>query len=77
MIFMQLALGILVSGSSTDRNRTFDKDEFYSGGLETIFVIAIVIFSFGLAELIGGNSYLSVYLLGILLGNSRIRNKIY
>lgn len=51
------------------------KTNFIPEGLETIFVIAIVIVSFGLAELIGGNSYLSVYLLGILLGNSRIRNK--
>ena len=76
MIFMQLALGILVGVVVALIGITLlTKTNFIPEGLETIFVIAIVIFSFGLAELIGGNSYLSVYLLGILLGNSRIRNK--
>lgn len=76
MIFMQLALGILVGVVVALIGIVLlTKTNFIPEGLETIFVIAIVIFSFGLAELIGGNSYLSVYLLGILLGNSRIRNK--
>lgn len=76
MIFMQLALGILVGVVvALIGIALLTKTNFIPEGLETIFVIAIVIFSFGLAELIGGNSYLSVYLLGILLGNSRIRNK--
>ncbi len=76
MIFMQLALGILVGVVIALIGIVLlTKTNFIPEGLETIFVIAIVIFSFGLAELIGGNSYLSVYLLGILLGNSRIRNK--
>ena len=76
MIFMQLALGILVGVVVALIGIVLlTKTNFIPEGLETIFVIAIVIVSFGLAELIGGNSYLSVYLLGILLGNSRIRNK--
>ena len=63
------------SGSSTDRNRTFDKDEFYSGGIRDDLCHCDrdrLLWS-GRAD--RGNSYLSVYLLGILLGNSRIRNK--
>ena len=68
MIFMQLALGILVGVVIALIGIVLlTKTNFIPEGLETIFVIAIVIFSFGLAELIGGNSYLSVYLLGILL----------
>ncbi len=38
-------------------------------------MIALVAFSFGIADKIGGNTYLSVYLLGIILGNSPVRHK--
>lgn len=76
MIFSQIVFGILV-GILTAVLGIFlmTKVRFVPEGQETIFVIAIVIFAFGFAELIGGNSYLSVYLLGILLGNSPVRHK--
>lgn len=45
-------------------------------GLETLFVIAVVLISYALPASIGGNGYLSVYLTGILLGNHSIRNKV-
>lgn len=48
---------------------------FVTEGLDTIFVIALVMFSYALPELIGGNGFLSVYLMGIILGNSEIENK--
>ncbi|MGN0290945.1 MAG: potassium/proton antiporter, partial [Lachnospiraceae bacterium] len=76
MVFSQIVFGILV-GILTAVLGIFlmTKVRFVPEGQETIFVIAIVIFAFGFAELIGGNSYLSVYLLGILLGNSPVRHK--
>ena len=40
-----------------------------------ILVIALVMIAFGLSEAIGGNAFLTVYLMGILLGNSNIRGK--
>lgn len=48
---------------------------FVTEGLDTIFVIALVMISYALPEMIGGNGFLSVYLMGILLGNSEIENK--
>ena len=76
MIFMQLALGILVGVVVALIGIVLlTKTNFIPEGLETIFVIAIVIFSLWSGRADRGNSYLSVYLLGILLGNSRIRNK--
>lgn len=39
---------------------------------KTIFVFAVAIISYALASVINGNGYLSVYLCGILIGNSRI-----
>ncbi len=44
-------------------------------GLDTIFVIALVLTSYALPVMIGGNGFLSVYITGIILGNSRIKNK--
>lgn len=44
--------------------------------LDSIFVIAIALMSFALSVMIDGNGYLSVYITGILLGNSSIGNKI-
>lgn len=44
-------------------------------GLDTIFMISVVLLCFGLAEVLDGNQYLSVYLMGIIVGNSKIKNK--
>lgn len=52
-----------------------NKVSFVTEGLDTIFVIALVMISYALPEIIGGNGFLSVYLMGILLGNSEIENK--
>jgi len=41
----------------------------------TVFVFGVSILTYSLSTLIGGNGYLSVYLCGILMGNSNIPNK--
>lgn len=51
------------------------KTQLVSTGLDAIFMIAVVLLCYGLSGLIGGNQYLSVYFMGIILGNSKIRNK--
>lgn len=38
----------------------------------TIFIVAVALFSYGIPLAIGGNGFLSVYIVGILLGNSDI-----
>ncbi len=48
---------------------------FENGGLESIFVVAIALVSFSLPAVLGGNGYLSVYITGIILGNSKIHHK--
>ncbi len=52
------------------------KDDLITLGMDTVFVIALVLLSYALPSVLGGNGYLSVYLTGILLGNSNINNKI-
>lgn len=52
------------------------KTKLVADGLDTIFMIGAVLGCFGISQIIGGNAFLSVYLMGILVGNSRIRNKV-
>ena len=44
-------------------------------GFDTIFVFGVAVLSYAGAGLIGGNGYLSAYITGIIMGNSRIRDK--
>lgn len=54
----------------------FKKTNLLTEGTDTIFMVAIALASFSIPDLLGGNGYLSVYITGIILGNSEIRNKI-
>lgn len=38
----------------------------------TIFIVAVALFGYGIPQAIGGNGFLSVYIVGILLGNSEL-----
>ena len=40
-----------------------------------VLVIAVALLSYSLPNVVGGNGYLSVYITGIILGNSDIRGK--
>ena len=76
MIFTQIVFGILIGilvalAGVVILTRT----NIIPDGLDTIFMIGLVLFAFGLSEVTGGNEFLSVYLLGIIIGNSRIKNK--
>lgn len=52
------------------RHSNFEIEVFY-----VIFVIAIAILSYAICEYLGGNGYLSVYISGIVIGNSKIPHK--
>lgn len=77
MIFSQIIYGILIGVIiAIAAIWVLQKLKFNTDGLETIFIIAIAILSYALPSYIGGNGYLSVYLTGIIIGNSKIKNKI-
>lgn len=44
-------------------------------GFEAAFMIAVVILSYAAPQALGGNGYLSAYIVGIILGNQTIRHK--
>ena len=76
MLIKQIVFGLLVGTILAKvavyaiRNANFEIKGFY-----TIFVIAIAILSYALSEWLGGNGYLSVYMAGIIIGNSKIPHK--
>lgn len=47
----------------------------FSARFDAVFAVAVALLSYVLPEMLGGNGYLSVYLTGMILGNSRIPNK--
>ena len=76
MIFMQIIFGLVVGFLLAKgtvyilRYSNFEIEGFY-----TIFIMAVAILSYSLSELLGGNGYLSVYIAGIIIGNSKIPHK--
>lgn len=76
MVLMQIVLSvifgvILAFGASfLMRHVSIEIDGFYP-----LFVSAIAVLGYGLCGLTGGNGYLCVYLIGIILGNSKILHK--
>lgn len=62
LIFGKLASYLLKQGSISSNSKT-------------MFVLAVVLLTFALSTMIGGNGYLSVYLCGIIMGNTRIPDK--
>ena len=76
MLFTQLAFGILLGIiMALIGILLLEKTRMVSEGLDAIFMIGLIFFAFGISELVNGNAYLCVYLMGIILGNSRIRGK--
>lgn len=76
MVLLQIVVGILVGlAISVISVLILTKTKIVSDGLDTIFMIAMVLICFGLSTVLWGNAYLSLYLYGIIVGNSRISNK--
>ncbi len=75
-IFLQLVVGSLTGVAlSMLTIRLMTRTDLVSDGLDTIFMIAMVLICYGLSQILGGNAYLSVYIMGVIIGNSPIKNK--
>lgn len=76
LILSQIIIGVL-TGVVTALAAGFvmKKTDILTEGMDTIFVIAVILISYALPIMFNGNGYLSVYLTGIILGNSKIANK--
>lgn len=76
MLFAQIAYGAAIGVVIAVLSVMFlKKFKFAAQGYQAIFIFAIAIFSFVVPELIGGNGYLSTYIVGIIVGNAPMKNK--
>ncbi len=75
-IFAQLAFGagfgVLIAKLAS---LVFKHMEFPTEGFDSLFILAVAVASYALPTLVGGNGYLSAYLVGMMLGNEDFRNK--
>lgn len=76
MIFSQILIAVIFGTAvALITSRILKSVQFTTDGFDTIFVVAIAILSYTVPSLLGGNGYLSVYIVGIILGNQAIKNK--
>ena len=76
MIFAQIvygaAIGAVIAVATVWLMKHFRSS---TAGFDTLFILAVAIFSYAIPNLVGGNGYLSAYIVGIVLGNANIRGK--
>lgn len=71
-IFFGVLFGIIIALLAL---WVFKRFQFQTAGVGAVFVIAVALLSYSVPVLFGGNGYLSVYIVGIILGNNPIKNK--
>lgn len=76
MLFLQVAVGVAVGGAIAILFVfLLRKNIAFKGGGNEVFTIAIALLGYALAEILSGNGYLSVYIIGIVLGNQEFPSK--
>ncbi len=75
-IFAQFVYGVICGLAIALATIYFlKKFKFEESGFGASFMIAIALISYALPSVIGGNGYLSAYIVGIIIGNNDIPNK--
>lgn len=77
MIFSQIVYAIVI-GFFISKIAFFflKRSNFGTNGFDAVFVLSIALLSYAIPEYVGGNGYLSAYIVGITLGNKNFDNKI-
>ncbi len=77
LIVEEIGLGLLFgAGLGLLAVKILKNVELEAGGIDTILMIAFVLFAYAAPVMIGGNGYLSVYLFGFIVGNARFKSRI-
>lgn len=71
-IIFGIVFGLLISFLAYEFLKRF---RFETEGFDLIFVVAVAVLAYAIPSAIGGNGYLSAYLVGVILGNKPIFNK--
>lgn len=76
MLVSQIAFGLLFGFGIAGITMLFLKRfRISSSGFSSVFLVAVAVLAYALPVFFGGNGYLSAYIAGIILGNSRLENK--
>lgn len=75
MLFAQVFYGVVLGAIiAVVAVLVLRRIRFETSGFDTIFVSTVALISYALPGMIGGNGYLSTYIVGIVLGNARLPN---
>lgn len=76
MVFSQIAFGagfgLIIATAAIF---VIKRISFATSGFDSLFIISMAIFSYAVPSLVGGNGYLSAYIVGICLGNSEFHGR--
>ena len=76
MLFAQIAFGAGCGfGIAKIASWVLDRFQIKGEGYDSLFILSVAILSYAVPDLIGGNGYLSTYIVGIMLGNSDFPGK--
>ena len=73
----QVLYGILFGvAAGLAGSKLLNSEQFFSGEMLPILTMALAVLTYGLSASVSGNGFLSVYIAGIILGNSQIKGKV-
>ncbi|MDO4284506.1 MAG: potassium/proton antiporter [Eubacteriales bacterium] len=75
LLFSQILFGIVFGVAIAWAAVFVLKKIKLSPGMDDVFVVAVALFAYALPATLGGNGFLSVYLVGIIMGNQEIGDK--
>ena len=76
MVFAQVVYGLAIgAGISIFALWVFKISRNMGDGLNMIFAVGIAMLAYAVPTAVGGNGYLSTYIVGLVLGNSKIKDK--
>lgn len=75
-IFAQVAFGALIGwGIAKLAAMALKRMHFQTNGYSSLFLLAVAIAAYAVPSIVGGNGYLSAYIVGIVLGNTDFKGK--
>ena len=76
MFFAQLGIGALLGCLIAQLAvHVLNKIRFVTSGFDSLFLMGVAVLAYAFPSMLGGNGYLSVYIVGIILGNHELHNK--
>lgn len=76
MFFAQLGIGALLGCLIAQLAvHILKRIRFATSGFDSLFLMGVAVLAYAFPSMLGGNGYLSVYIVGIILGNHELHNK--